>query len=86
MAVESAGYAHSLDERFGTKLASACGLLRALGREPLVQFLALGLLIFVVAQLVQTAKAANARRIVVDAALEQRLSGLRNSTRIRCQP
>ncbi len=76
MAVESAGYAHSQDGRFGAKLASASAPLRALSREPLVQFLALGLLIFMVAHLVQMAKADHARRIVVDAALERRLSGL----------
>ena len=48
----------------------------ALAREPLAQFLALGLLIFALAHLVQSAREASARRIVVDDAVEQRLARL----------
>ena len=54
-------------------------LARTLGawaREPLALFLALGLLIFVAAHVVQSAREASARRIVVDDAVEQRLARL----------
>ena len=48
-------------------------MLAAGAREPLAQFLVLGLLIFVAAHVVQSVREASARRIVVDAAVEQRL-------------
>jgi len=50
--------------------------LRALIREPLVHFLALGLAIFAAAHLVAATREDSKRRIVVDAALERRLSAL----------
>src|ERR1700743_698550 len=47
-----------------------------IGREPLVRFIALGGLIFLVAHLVDQERESSARQIVVDSQLERRIIGI----------